>query len=478
MSRTLRSRRGIGAGALVALCLAAVSATAQDRPVTTRGDRGDTVKINVSGNMVMDFMYRSPELTFLTDSFTGPGNPQQTDGETTVEGEIMIRFDAELSDKISAVVEIGKKRVDGGLDEFGGTTSETVVLRSAYLKIAEFFMAGVSAQMGQVNWNFDVRGKGSAFALDPRHSQVIDRNLRTTEDSIAAWAGRGASPAEFEPVGVWLSYRKDALTIDLVALPVISEGGNPSADESMFAADFWYDLESAVGKGSRLGVVAAVHGLDGSAITTQSPTAMITIGAGVNLVFQGGIELYGEFYKQTGKAGRDAAGDDVTAKGHALQVGLDYHLQNNENNIWVGINLTVVSGDKNDDPTDRDADAFMSYENVNDLLVLENQYYGVDLDTNYTAIKVKGGFSYGKLDVTAIVGIVSASQELTNGADDEDKFGNEFDVNGRYNLNKQVALTLSLGVLVSSDILEQAMGSAGDADDRAIVASAGFDVRW
>jgi hypothetical protein len=479
MSGTLRSRTGIGAGALAALCLAAVAATAQERPATSRQDRGDTVKINISGDVVMDFVYRSPELTFLTDAIN-PASAQESDGETTAEGEVMVRFDVELTDKISAVVEIGKKRTadGGGIDEFGGASSEDVVLRTAYLKIQELFTAGLSAQLGQVTWTFDVRGKGSSFAFDPRYSQTITRNSATTEDTFAIWATKGNDANQLEPVGAWLSWNKDALTIDLVMLPVISEGGNPSGDESMYAVDAWYNLESSVGKGSRIGVIAAIHGLDGTGVGTQSPTQMITVGAGVNLVFPSGFELYGEIYKQAGKIGEDAGGDNITAKGFAGQAGFDIHFQG-ENNIWIGFNLTYVSGDDDDDASDRDANAFMSYENVNDLLILENQYFGIDLDTNYTAFKIKGGFSYGKWDIMAIVGIVRASEEISDGAGDhEDVIGNELDVNVRYNLNKQVALTGNIGFLAGSDLLEGVMGSSGDAEDRATVGSFGFDVRW
>lgn len=481
MSRTLRSRKGIGAGALVALCLASLAATAQERPVMSRQDRGDTVKINISGDIIMDFVYRSPELVWMTDN-VGSDDPQESDGETTVEGQVSIRFDAELSDKISAVVEIAHKRLDGGISRFSGGISEEIDLRMAYLKVMDLFTPGLSAKLGQVDWSFDVRGKGSSFAFDPRNSQLINRNIRVTEDSIGAWATRGDDPDQNEPVGAVLNYTKDAWTLELVMLPVVSEGGNPSLDESLYAVDFWYNLESAVGKGSRIGVILAASGLNGGAAGVDNhSTAMITVGVGVNLVFQGGIELYGEVYKQAGKIGRtDFSGndDEADARGHALQVGLDYHLQGNENNIWLGINLTVISGDENDDASDRDADAFASYENVNDLLILESQFFGVDLDTNYTAVKLKGGITFGKLDVNIIVGIVNATEELTNGADDEKKFGNEFDVTARYNLGKQVALTAGFALLLSSDILEEAMGADGDADDRCMLGSVGFDVRY
>ena len=74
MRKSKRSLMGIGAGALVGLCLTALSAAAQqERNVTTSKGNGDTVKVTVSGNVVLDYVYRAREMTAYTDSFSGAG---------------------------------------------------------------------------------------------------------------------------------------------------------------------------------------------------------------------------------------------------------------------------------------------------------------------------------------------------------------------------------------------------------------------
>src|SRR5688572_21701638 len=73
MSRTLRSRTGIGAGAAIALCLAALSASAQERPVTTGQNRADTVKLRVSGRVNMDFVTRDAGLMIIDKDPVGAG---------------------------------------------------------------------------------------------------------------------------------------------------------------------------------------------------------------------------------------------------------------------------------------------------------------------------------------------------------------------------------------------------------------------
>jgi hypothetical protein len=484
--------KGISIGAALALCLAAQAASAQERPVTTRQDQGDTLKMNVSGSMTMDFVWRSNETTFVTEGFTVGG--ETSDGETSIEGRLGIRFDAELSDKISVVVEIGKARVDGGIDEFNGGTSEDVRLLEAHVMINEFLRPGLKAQLGISTWNFDVRGKGRSFAFDPRHSQSIVRNWQTGEDTLTGWAGRGDEPNALYPVGVTLTYVKDALTIDVVVLPVVIEGGNPTEDEALYAFDLWYNLDSAVSKGSRLGLIAAVNNIGPglpAAPTSNHKTSVATIGGGIVLHgLADGLEIYGEGYIQFGNAGQQVTAgeqDEVKAKGKAGQVGFEYRIPGNVNNAWLGANVTYVSGDSDNSANDN-VDTFLSYENVRDLLILEDQYFGFDVDVNYTAFKVSAvaSFSVGQgknnVELMAIAGFTKANEDVfITATEGEDKLGNEFDVTFVYHVNKQVNVHTAFAYLSGSDILEEAMGggsSGSDASDKAMMATLGFDVKF
>jgi hypothetical protein len=476
MSRTLRSRTGIGAGATIALCLAALSASAQERPVTSRQDRGDTVKINVSGRAEADYVQRDAALMTI-DGMGGFDN-----GTNSVEGGISVRFDAELTEKISVVVEIARLRVDegsGGVMPFFGSGNDVVndiTLRQAQLRVMDFLTPGVSARMGIIDYAFDVRGHGGALFLDPHRAQSITRNIIDGQD--AAFGGGSMASrygienaAELEPVGMHLNYASGAWQMNLVLLPVVGEAGPVAGDEALYALDFWYNLDEQVGKGSRFGAILALHNIPGSG------SEMFTVGAGANLVF-GQLAVFAEGYLQRGEVVRD-----LDAEGHALSIGGRY-MVSAESATWLEASFTLLSGD---DDGDEESGNFVSYESVNDFLIVEDMYFGLDIDTNLTAIKIMGGTAFGvaggnnNLELAIGLGFFTMTEEVvdTNG-DDEDALGTEIDVKTRYNLSKQVALLLNFAILTGSDILEQMGGGDGNdtADDSAWLLSFGFDARY
>jgi hypothetical protein len=491
--------RKLSVGTALALCLAASAAVAQDRPVTSRQDRADTVKINVSGRLAMDFVWRSRGMTAVTDSITTGGSGQDSAGENTIEGEYGIRFDMDLTDKIAVQIEIGKNRIneDGtGWNEFSGIGAEGVMLREAHLMIHEVFSPNVKAQLGIATWNFDVRGKGNAFAFDPRRSQSFTRAWQLSEDTLGvggSLATRSGTPGETFPAGAVLTYGKDALQMDLVLLPVISEAGKVQRDEAMYAVDLWYNLDEQVGKGSRLGVIAAINSF--GAVPGATPagfadsTHVFTLGGGATLVF-GGLEIYAEGYFQTSRAGEAIiAGEEekVSARGRAGQIGFEYRLPENANNVWLGAKVTYVSGDGDEATENNDTvNNFLSYENVRDTLIMEDQYYGFDVDVNYTALKLMGGMAFsagqGKnnVEVSVIVAFFKANQDHVSAGNSEDKLGNEIDLKLVYHMNKQLKLLVNFGYLSGSELLEEATGgSASDESrDKAVLFTAGFDVRF
>jgi hypothetical protein len=276
--------------------------------------------------------------------------------------------------------------------------------------------------------------------------------------------------------------------LDVVLLPAVLEGGAAQSDEALYALDLWYKLDEQMSKGSRIGAIIALSHLGGGAFgfnsTTGSESQVITFGAAGDLMFQGGFEVYFEGYVQTGTVGGNGGAADTDAKGHAFMVGAQYNLQG-DNNIWIGASFTLISGDS-DTGADTEVDNFLSYESVNDFLVIENTYFGLDVDTNLTAIKIMAGAAFdmagGKknLELELGLGIFTATEEIATGAGDEDAWGNELDVKARWNLNKQAALVLQLGLLFGSDLVQEMGGgsAAADSDDSVFVLSFGFDGRF
>jgi hypothetical protein len=164
--------------------------------------------------------------------------------------------------------------------------------------------------------------------------------------------------------------------------------------------------------------------------------------------------------------------ENVDAGGIAFLLSGQYTL---DGGIVLGLIFTFLSGDDGTDATE--VENFASYEDIGDLAIIEDMYYGLDVDTNYMAIKFHGSIPLsvagGKnnLVLSAILGICKLNEEALG----EDALGNELDFRARWELTKQFALHALLGLLFGSDVLET-NGALPDNDDSAILFALGFDL--
>ena len=502
-------------GILLGLLLSAAEAGAQDRPVTTQTDRGDTLKVNASGGVKFDYVTRSREITGFINSLSNPThdpnllitpNPITSEPENTFQGEVFMRIGTELSSKITGVVEFGTRPFftgpagaggfsNGGITRYGGASANPVELREANIRLADFPGEGVVIEAGISTWVFNPRGKGGALAFDPRHSGVGHANLEAGQvngaETIDGRLAAAGDPQEVQPLGGTVTYGFEPYRVDVVILPAVQEDGSPNRDEALYATDFWWNLPQ-VGAGSRVGVIVALMSVDvadPTGVGNEHARVWTVGGGGTFKLFDGALELYGEGYFQLGKASETAVGDDIDAAGRAFRVGLEWnHTVGNPMPIWAGINYTHMSGDDDTDPTDDEANRFAAYESISDLMILEDPYYGFDWDSNYEAIKIYAGTKLSVMDgkdnleVSLTVGIAKAAEEVGAGALAEDKLGNEVDLRVKWHLGKQASLTLAAAHLFGSDILEAAMDAAGgpgsnpQANDSAYLYVFGVDV--
>src|SRR5579859_7644384 len=207
-------------GLLTAFLLAlGFSAEAQEQPVVSSKERADTVKITVTGEVDLDYVWRRQEIVAFTGGVSHTSTPADAASENTVEGFVAMRLNAELSDKISAVLEFGTKRADGGvLSVFAGpsgsgTAALGLKLREANILIQELYLPELQAQIGISTWNFDLRGRGESMAFDPRHSQSFFRNVKPAPDGDTTLKARAGDYEELEPAGLWLRYGRERLVI-------------------------------------------------------------------------------------------------------------------------------------------------------------------------------------------------------------------------------------------------------------------------
>lgn len=487
-------------GMLYSLLFMSATALAQEKPVTTKPGMTDTVRAVVSGNMELDYVNRSREVTAWVRSESNPtglGAAATSDSENTFEGFVAVRLDVEVG-STKLVAEFGTRRVnDNEIVNFLGDTAQDVLLRELALILPEVFVPGVTLTLGIPDWSYDIRGRGQALVFAPRRSNTFTRNIDslgnpTAEEAADARLVEAGFPDEFLPVGALIVYQAGPWHVDVVILPAVIEGGPASEDEAMYAVDFLFKLDEA---GSRLGLIVAVNSF---ASNTGTPgdldenTALFTIGVGADLrdFLIKGLEVYGEFYIQAGKAGEVVVGaseESIDANGRAAQIGFEYHhVVGNPMPVWFGLNLTYYSGD-GDDAADNDdeVDRFASYENINDLIILESMYYGFDVDSNYRVFKINAGTRFtvrreNDLKVDVMVGIARQNENSTFGTSTEDALGNEVDVRAQLDLTQQLLIKFSFAYLAGSDLVEESLRAGGspDPEDSAWIWTLGTDVRF
>lgn len=457
------------------LALAATAlAQGGGKPVSLNDQNGDTMKVTVGGGVNLDWVFRSGEVVERRAEGLGAG-ATASDDANTFEGRVFVRFDVELSNKISAAIEVSNQRLDGTSGDGGvGTTwgsdaeSSGAFISEANIKLGEVLSEQFDLTVGVVKPSFNIRGKGGSLVFDPRNSDQINTTL-----SSATNLPQGAN--ELQPTGFVGTYGRDALSLDIWLLPALDEGGAASADEAAYGFGLYYKLDQ-FGAGSRLGVLAI------SFDDAANDFNVWTYGAGATI--QGlmeGLEVFAEFYLNTGDAGTTGTGSTVDAKGTCIQVGANYAFAGMDSKPWVEGKLTQYSGD--DTAGDDEEENFLSYESVSDLLILEDQYYGLNVRSNYSAIKILGGMGLSmgagtnNVELSVGLGIAQAVEDITAAA--EDDLGNEIDVKIKYNLSKQASLTFALGYLTGSDALETLTTDGADTGDDTLWAFVlGFDVRF
>jgi hypothetical protein len=453
-------------------------ALAQEKPLSTTKEMDQTVRITVTGEVELDYVWRRKEITAFTGGVNDRNSPGNSESENTFEGFAAVRLNIELSDKVSALLEVGTKRADGGqinvwaASSGAGSAALPIKLREASVRINEILMPELSVQIGISQWSFDMRNLGESMAFDLRHSQRFNRNVSATGDGPNTLHERASDPEELEPVGLWFRWERTSFALDLVALPAVIEGGSPHKDEALYALDVLYSADS---KGSRIGLIVAA---------VDDRSTVFTYGGGVDWRGIENFDIYGEVYGENGRSGGPAAGAPVLKVGAwAFQVGIRYDI-GGDLKPWTEVNLTCYSGDGSATPSGKSS-SFLSYENIHDLLILEDMYYGFDWDTNYRAIKISGGVALNagaknNLKISTIIGLAHTMKTVRFPGDFTHKLGNEVDLKIAWELTKQVVIDAGVGFLFGSKVLEDSLGgpSAPDAEPQTILFTLGTDLRF
>jgi hypothetical protein len=186
------------------------------------------------------------------------------------------------------------------------------------------------------------------------------------------------------PVGLRVRYDPNpVIMIEAFALNVAETAGGLPVNRSEYLLGV--HSSAAVPEEGSVFLISTFHG------GPNRGSRLWTLGGGADIYAdpEQAWELFAEGYGQVGSL-IDEAGLHVSKEtAWAAAAGLRRRFDE----FWVEASIWWLTGDRN--PSDSHDQAFQSYENVDQFLVLEDDEVGLDFDTNYRALKLSAGWGLG-----------------------------------------------------------------------------------
>jgi hypothetical protein len=454
-----------------AMMVLAPFAAAQGGPAVT-GVPGEKSALSLSLYGELDLQMRYGNSGFMAGNGLGANDPFWIGSP-----KLTLGLEAKLADKASAVIELMTPRVLGGtpVNYFGsensGGAAIEVEVRKAYLKLPELIVSDLTVTFGIQEVVFDIVGNNNPLVIA----------LGRAESATAEWAKLGSSSVpgnafdELPAGGIRLDYNLGAAGT-ITAFHMIVQLGNLQDMEAITGVDVMYKVTE---KTTVEGLVALINGAAQSGTGAMpdlsgknSEIWLLGIGAASNGEFVDNLKLFGQAYFNTGTYGSftDVADNtqDVKARGYMFDFGANYQLADVAWKPAFGIEYLHVSGVKSTDLDNKKYSGFVSYEDNNDLIVIEDKEFGFDIDQNYRAIKIRAsatgdvaGPVKDNFTLEALVGITSLVNKVTdvNGKKEGD-LGTELDIKASWMASKQVKVYAGTGILFGSDVLKNVIDPA------------------
>lgn len=455
-------RRGVATAlATCALVSSAAGQSSMSDPTPLGGEvkPKTAVRISISGEVKLSLVARNNEVfdAALGDAVTGaPGTALVTPtsagsgGDIFLDPMITLNLEAELANRLTALIQLETQFTELG-GRAGGALGQDrdLEVEQAYLHWESAFEQDyLDLRFGIQDYAKDFAGTGNSFFLDVAHSENPFNNPTAAADVGSPQSAGSGAPGTQEAAGALVEIEVGDAQLDLFYF-TINETFRKNSDDVMFGAVFEQDLDLS-GNSAHLG--ALVMGLQ-----NDGGSFLWTVGVGGFSEFASrSLKIYGEAYAQFGRYNKIAGRKIDQKDAYAGFVGLRYQLPGLEKvNAYLDASYWEVSGD--DDGADAVNENFVSFENNNDTLVMEDGYYGFDLDTNYRAIKFKAGFQpIDKVTLNflyAFFDLHSNNGTADNTPSDHDRLGHEFDASLIYRPGDNLNFRLRTGWLFDAKAL-------------------------
>jgi len=409
---------------IAVLCICFISTT-NAQGVKTGGQADSAKDITITGGIDTLMVSRD---TGVTSGICGVPKA----GEFFMAPLIALNLDAEVAEKVSGYICLADRLYNGYAAPDAGATrlgcsNTNPAFTQAYVKVSEFVDQKVSFTLGLQDLKYTLRKGEGAFFLD------VASNLNTL-----------GTNAEFGGLkGCYGDMAKDNYAVEGF-YGTIQETGIVNRDANIKGVNVDYKLP---GENNMLKVI--LTSMTGMPAVIRQANIM-TIGVGCDYWAMPALDVYGEVYNQSGPFKVGAV--KCTQAAMAYRIGADYKIEHELKPV-VGLSYWNLSGDKASSA--KKNEGFMSYENVQSAMIIEDNAYGLDRNNNYNAIKVDAGITTaldinhdGKgepVDVKLLIGMFNDNQAVAAGV--SKVLGTEIDLAATLHYTESLAFTLGLDML-------------------------------
>jgi hypothetical protein len=463
----------------------------------------DTKIITLTGLLDFQVVWREDffDSIFPRNNHPGPYHKGTDQDELFINPILGIKFKAELPERFFGTIALRTLPDAYGAEQ--GLLSQNTAsfhIQEASIGAEEFISSSMDLFIGLLPVKVDLRENGDCFFINVQESENPFTGAVHTDPAVHAvpasvtgipvplpgsgysWNGflggnawwnnyAGQSMAgEFGGMHLRVNAFEDAFTLDVYA-GYTMETGLQGTDGFLFLAtpQFEFDLSGTdQDKSKVLAYMALIQG--------DKDTALGALGFGFDLWFyKDWFEVFCEYVGQFGEYTSEtrAMAHDVTHQsGNAFYAGVRFEpkfdIQKTDFRPFFEISYWWVSGDDGN-ALEHNRD-FVSFEDVDTLLIMESNDVGLDVDCNYRALKWEIGFKLEVFEFSVRYGmfyIVHGPHKPTFGypGTSDGKYdkllGNEVDVRFTFKLQEHVEITAVAAILFDAEFWDQSTESRG-----------------
>ncbi|MBI2921336.1 MAG: hypothetical protein HYY18_09665 [Planctomycetes bacterium] len=359
----------------------------------------------------------------------------------------------------------------------------------AFIEIRDMLVTGVSLKAGIQDFKVDPAGTGHPFFMDLRRSespfwtsvqeaQLVQANAAAGLTGLPSADGL-IKDRQYDAGGFRLGYALNE-NVEVSAFWFTTfEGGTAHDDQWLYGGRLDMNLLDK-DKPSTLTLLATVFSNDGN------NHRVYTYGGGLGLRLKA-LTFHLEGYWQHGEYGEFTQVTDDDTEGQRAWsgiVGVYYRPEVDAKEAkflvpFFSVSGRAYSGDRGENtiadstgtqPDKRRNRDFLSMEGNNELMILEDDVLGLDVDSNYWSVRVGGGLRLSLLEASDFdIGLLyaySRTMALVDfdlaGADSSKDLGHEVDLTVRWHQSELLSLGAGFGILWNGEIWGTSSNSLDD----------------